>query len=44
MAEDVPTPLFTNVNEEVGATVPLVLALTLGAAGELRRVHPVGRP
>jgi PKD repeat protein len=29
-AADVPTPLFTNVQEEVGATVPMVLSLTLG--------------
>jgi PKD repeat protein len=29
-AADVPTPLFTNVNEDVKANVPLVLALTLG--------------
>ena len=28
---NVPTPLFTNVDEDVGATVPLVLSLTLGA-------------
>jgi hypothetical protein len=30
-AADVPQPLFTNVSQEVGATVPMVLSLTLGA-------------
>ena len=30
VAADVPTPLFTNVSQDVGATVPLVLSLTLG--------------
>jgi hypothetical protein len=30
VAADVPTPLFTNVQQEVGASVPLVLALSLG--------------
>jgi hypothetical protein len=30
-AVDVPTPLFTNVSQDVGASVPMVLSLTLGA-------------
>ena len=30
VAADVPTPLFTNVSADVGASVPLVLSLTLG--------------
>ena len=29
-AADVPAPLFTNVSQDVGANVPLVLGLTLG--------------
>ena len=38
--EDVPTPLFTNVDEEVGATVPMVLALTLGAPASFGAFTP----
>jgi hypothetical protein len=38
--EDVPTPLFTNVDEEVGATVPMVLALTLGGPASFGAFTP----
>ena len=40
VAEDVPTPLFTNVNQQVGADVPLVLALTLGSPASFGALIP----
>ena len=43
VAEDVPTPLFTNVDQEVGADVPLVLALTLGSPATFGALDAVGR-
>jgi hypothetical protein len=40
VAEDVPTPLFTNVDHQVGADVPLVLSLTLGAPASFGAFTP----
>jgi PKD repeat protein len=40
VAADVPTPLFTNVSQDVAASVPLVLSLTLGTPATFGALTP----